>query len=438
MGFSFSARDALSLCAVAALLGGCGVLRAPFDSAQGNKARDDMQLPIGAPSAMAQNAPRVAYALPDWKENSDSRYRIVYNFEGTPDGANPYTSLTPVDGTFYGTTSSGGEKGQGTVFELSASGQERALYSFKGTPDGSRPEAGLIYVGGKLYGTTVGGGTKGDGTVFEVAVSGKERVLHSFKNVPDGYYPLTPLIAANGALYGTTVLGGSSTCKPYSSGVVGCGTVFKVAMSGEEQVLYRFGDVRADGVEPWAPLLAIGDEFYSTTEGGGEYGDGTVYAVSGSGKERAIYSFKGPPDGAYPLAGLIAVNGELFGTTFDGGSYGNSGGDGALFKMSKTGTDERVLYSFGGKVGQSPNAVLALKGKLYGTTGGGFLGGTVFEMSRAGKDARLLHGFTGPPDGADPNGLTYFEGALYGTTILGGTYGSNGDGTIFELTIPSR
>lgn len=276
--------------------------------------------------------------------------------------------------------------------------------------------------------------------MFEVTTSGKERVLHSFKNVPDGYYAITPLIAANGALYGTTLLGGSSTCKPYSSGVTGCGTVFKVALSGKEQVLYRFEGGRADGVQPWAPLLATGDEFYGTTEGGGEYGNGTVYAVSDLGRERVIYNFKGPPDGAYPMAGLVAVNGVLYGTTNGGGTYGNSGGEGTVFRVSKTGGNERVLYSFGGKVGASPNAtMLAVRGELYGITTPGFLSGTVYQMSLAGKDARLLHNFTGPPDGAEPNGLTYFKGALYGTTRFGGKYGgSRGNGTTFELSPPSR
>jgi hypothetical protein len=60
-------------------------------------------------------------------------------------------------------------------------------------------------------------------------------------------------------------------------------------------------------------------------------------------------------------------------------------------------------------------------------------------MNLSGKDARLLHHFTGPPDGGAPNGVTYFEGALYGTTRSGGKYGGgNGNGTIFELTLPSR
>ncbi|MGA9759591.1 MAG: choice-of-anchor tandem repeat GloVer-containing protein, partial [Candidatus Sulfotelmatobacter sp.] len=51
---------------------------------------------------------------------------VLYNFcldPGCSDGINPYSSLTSdAAGNFYGTTISGGEFGQGAVFELSPNG----------------------------------------------------------------------------------------------------------------------------------------------------------------------------------------------------------------------------------------------------------------------------------------------------------------------------
>jgi hypothetical protein len=110
--------------------------------------------------------------------------------------------------------------------------------------------------------------------------------------------------------------------------------------------------------------------------------------------------------------------------------------------VSKAGNDERVLYSFHPGGGATPfTSVLAVKGELYGTTGPGFPNGTVYEMNLEGKHARLLHHFTGPPDGWAPNGLTFFDGALYGTTSNGGKDGGSGSypvGTVFKVSLPAN
>jgi uncharacterized repeat protein (TIGR03803 family) len=50
------------------------------------------------------------------------------------------------DGNFYGTTSSGGMHGAGSVFKLTSTGTLTTLYSFclqTGCPDGDTPVAGL-------------------------------------------------------------------------------------------------------------------------------------------------------------------------------------------------------------------------------------------------------------------------------------------------------
>ncbi len=416
-------RHAVS-CAAAAMLAGCAglptapgqpstlrqafVLRQPFDSAQGDKAWDD------------------------------KAYQILYDFQSKPDGATPYATLLPVHGMFYGTTSGGGKNGKGTVFVVSASGKERVLYSFKRKPDGAGPQAGLVYFAGKLYGTTTFGGTKGDGTVFEVTLSGKERVLHSFSDVPDGNLPDAPLVAANGALYGTTLWGGSTSCIPSASRSYGCGTVFAVTTSGKERVVHAFAGGR-DGTQPQAPLLAIGDTLYGTATTGGMDDFGVVYEIGGSGAEWVLHSFKGSPDGQYPLAGLTAVDGMLYGTTGQGGLHRvRSESQGTVFRLSKAGNDERVLYSFYGGVAAEPfTGVVAVNDKLYGTTGPGFTKGTVYEMDLDGKRVRVLHQFAGAPDGLGPNGLALFDRALYGTTANGGS-GSQSEGTVFRIALPTN
>jgi uncharacterized repeat protein (TIGR03803 family) len=301
--------------------------------------------------------------------------RVLYRFQGAPDGAGPFAGLIAVNGKLYGTTSQGGNaNNKGTVFEVSTSGQERVLYRFRGKPDGDLPAAGLVAFNGALYGTTCCGGASDDGTVFELSLSGPARVVYSFKGGTDGSNVLAGLLALNGGLYGTTQDSGGCL-DPFV-----CGTVFEVTPSGQEHVVYTFIHAgRNDGNRPQAGLVALNGALYGTTCCGGEGDKGTVFAVSPSGQERVLYRFRGKPDGREPDAGLVALNGTFYGTTCCGGAHDK----GTVFALSPSGR-ERVLHSFaGGTDGAFPRAALiVLNGMLYGTTGGDTNDhGTVFAVS---------------------------------------------------------
>jgi uncharacterized repeat protein (TIGR03803 family) len=252
----------------------------------------------------------VVYSL-DPKSGSET---VLYSFQNDGfDGNNPYAGLTNVNGTLYGTTSSGGRYENGTVFFYTPGKGEGVLYSF-GNSDGMVPMAGVIKVGGKLYGTTKFGGAWDCGTVFSVSLkTGAETVLHSFGGGSDGGQPLDGLIAANGTLYGTTPGGGR-----------GYGTVFSITPRGAYKVLYAFGgnSRSGDGSWPQTGLINVNGTLYGTTAGGGAYGWGTVFSVTSAGTETVLHSFGNGSDGSDPLAGLINVNGTLYGTTNFGGTYG--------------------------------------------------------------------------------------------------------------------
>jgi uncharacterized repeat protein (TIGR03803 family) len=83
-------------------------------------------------------------------------------------------------GKLFGTTSIDGAAYPcypycGTVYELAPSTWSRTwtettLYDFAGGNDGAAPQASLVLgKGGVLYGTTFSGGNLGDGTIFAVA-----------------------------------------------------------------------------------------------------------------------------------------------------------------------------------------------------------------------------------------------------------------------------
>jgi uncharacterized repeat protein (TIGR03803 family) len=102
--------------------------------------------------------------------------RVLHSFKGYPDGAIPYDALTDVDGVLYGTTEFGGDSGQkcigrgivgcGIIFSLTTAGKEDVLYEFEGEPDGANPWSSLILESGVLYGTTVFGGAHSYGSIF--------------------------------------------------------------------------------------------------------------------------------------------------------------------------------------------------------------------------------------------------------------------------------
>jgi uncharacterized repeat protein (TIGR03803 family) len=319
----------------------------------------------------------------------------------------------------------------------------RVLYGFKGTRNGRAPTASLVVVNKTLYGTTEFGGTgscdytfdPGCGTIFAVNPSGREHVLYSFKGGKDGQSPFGDLISVNGHLYGTTVYGGGSSICYGSSGNFGCGTVFEVTTSGKERVLYRLPGY-PHAYEPYSGVTFANDTLFGTTIYGGTSDAGTVYALHLAGGARIIHSFKGGRDGALPFASLTLVNGALYGTTSQGGltSGCNDSGCGTVFAVSASGK-ERVLHRFGvGSDGVSPIAGLTdVNGTLYGTTvgGGAYDKGTVFAITTSGHES-VLYSFTGTLDGAAPDaGLTDVNGTLYGAASAGGVHG---DGTVFAIT----
>ncbi|MFZ0030884.1 MAG: choice-of-anchor tandem repeat GloVer-containing protein [Candidatus Cybelea sp.] len=317
----------------------------------------------------------------------------------------------------------------------------KVLYNFHGR-DGSGPVANLIAINGTLYGTTTEGGTHGlssrDGVVFSITTSGKEQVLHDFGATrDDGTYPQASLIEVNGTLYGTTGLG-----NPYNTG-----TVYRITTSGEERVLYSFGEFGPDGMGPSASLINVNGTLYSTTNSGGSSNLGTVFSVTTDGKAQIVHSFGHPyrTDGQIPASRLLDVNGTLYGTTYQGGIYGRGNhcgssapcpGDGTVFSVSPAGK-VRVLHSFGnGSDGVYPEAgLIRVNGTLYGTTAQGgetYSCGTVFSITTAGTE-RVLHSFAAAStDGCGPAaGLISFGGRFYGTTAYGGAYGPLG--TVFSI-----
>lgn len=94
----------------------------------------------------------------------------LHSFGGPPgEGALPFAGLMLAsDGDFYGPTATGGAHFRGTLFKIDVTGTLTTLHSFSGSPsEGALPFAGLLQdSSGNFYGTTSLGGEHGEGTVF--------------------------------------------------------------------------------------------------------------------------------------------------------------------------------------------------------------------------------------------------------------------------------
>jgi uncharacterized repeat protein (TIGR03803 family) len=87
------------------------------------------------------------------------------------EGAVPIAGLVEgSDGHFYGTTVLGGTHFQGTVFKIDAAGNFTTVHAFSGSPsEGANPVASLMQGSdANFYGTTPSGGEHFQGTVFRI------------------------------------------------------------------------------------------------------------------------------------------------------------------------------------------------------------------------------------------------------------------------------
>ncbi|MDP9373352.1 MAG: hypothetical protein M3Q65_13045 [Chloroflexota bacterium] len=377
----------------------------------------------------------------------------MHAFSGS-DGAQPQKALIQAgDGSLYGTTPNGGAHDQGTVFRLDAAGNHTVLHSFdRCDPAGYRPLGSLIQArDGSFYGTTSTGGEGNDctgfvdnrhGAIFRIDAAGVVSVLHTFYFLADGQQPYARLVeGSDGSLYGTTRIGGiGDPVKPS-----GRGTIYKVDKAGNFTLLHRLSNF--DGQHPLTGLVQGTDGFfYGTTN---EYqtpersAGGTVFRIDAEGNFTLLHVFG---TGRAPRGDLIqARDGLFYGTTESGGAY-NSG---TIYRIDAAG-NYTLLHDFGfdggyGTTGGSPVAGLiqASDGSFYGTAQYGGIPidadrrGVIYKMDAAGK-VGVLHTFYGGADYSTPGGTTPMaalvetrDGMLYGVA-LGGPSGS---GVVFRYDL---
>ncbi|MES2921370.1 MAG: choice-of-anchor tandem repeat GloVer-containing protein [Verrucomicrobiota bacterium] len=280
------------------------------------------------------------------------------------------------DGCLYGTSHDGGTGGGGTIYKITTSGTLTTLVNLEiGTSGPSNPWAGLVAgPQGSFYGTSETGGTYGRGTLFKLGSDGAISQIATFYGEENHSPSSKLLLARDGNFYGTTVRGGNG---PTTN------AIFKMTPSGAISTVANLpydGDstdaCRASLVEGKAGII------FGTQAQGGVNIAGSVFQLDHQHELSNLLSFDGA-DGYLTNGVVMGEDGNLYGTNLQGGA--SSGG--TIFRVTQGGAYS-LLSEFRREAESSPNPgmIQGTDGNFYGTTqfGGPQNSGTVFKMTPSG------------------------------------------------------
>jgi uncharacterized repeat protein (TIGR03803 family) len=331
-------------------------------------------------------------------------------------------------GNLYGTAESGGYSGYGSVFELpQGSTAINVVASFNGASQGGNPVGGLVLdSNGNLYGTTSKGGQNGDGTVFEIQKGSATITTLAGLAGTNGASPHASLfLDASGDLYGTaststnaTGYNGTVFELPHGSSTLNTIAILNGPLAG----------VGGLGSDPEAGVVMdSAGNFFGTTCLGGNFNTGSVYEIANGSSTAAPIVLFTPISGSSPDASLtIDSSGNIYGTADAGGYIPTIGGAtmGTVFEIPHGASTASALVTFvdDQNIGGNPNGPLLRdkSGTLYGWTQSGGAGSeaSIFRIDSDGSTITRIASIFGTPTGLalDTNGN------LFGTTLYGGIF----------------
>jgi uncharacterized repeat protein (TIGR03803 family) len=256
-------------------------------------------------------------------------YTKRYDFNSTS-GNYPTGSLAAApNGKLYGMTTNAGSFDRGTLFEFDpATNTFTKKVDFDLNSNGSEPQGSLLLASNnKFYGMTNSGGQTGDGVLFEYDPATSTLINKIEFDYNTGSEPYGDLIqATNGKLYGMTREGGDNGNAS--------GTLFEYDIAANTMTP-RVNFSQLNGENPEGNLVqAPSGKLYGMTRYGGINGNGILFEFDPTTNTYVKkIDFGGPNFGSEPSGSLaLSPNGKLYGGT----NYGGANGRGVIFEYDPT------------------------------------------------------------------------------------------------------
>jgi uncharacterized repeat protein (TIGR03803 family) len=316
-------------------------------------------------------------------------YTLLKNFGGATDGSSPQARvLLHTDGFLYGSTFEGGANNLGTTYRQSPSNPAPAgfglLNTLSSTPTGGNPIGRLVAITTgsttAFWGTNSTGGTSGKGTIISIPPGGAPNppvtIRFNFNGTNGANPSQRVLLGSDGQIYGTTASGGAT-----NQGVV-------YRLSGSTLTYCSF--TGANGRKPLSGLVESAGFLYGTASQGGGSNQGALFRVPLNFAQGCsiglLASFNGGATGGRPASSLLlASNGKFYGTASLGGASNN----GTIYSYTLSPSSLTKVIDFNNTNGRTPESTLIQIGTnaagpiLYGTSSaGGASGyGTLFRFT---------------------------------------------------------
>lgn len=361
--------------------------------------------------------------------DSTNEYKAIYEFTSYISGSLPLGGIIQAaNGKLYGMTSEGGVNNKGVLFEYDLiSKTYLKLFDFGSINAGSANGTLLEASNGLLYGITASGGNVGNGILFEFnTVNNVFTVKGNFNRNTTGSYPQGSLIqAVNGKLYGVT---------SYFNISSRVGALFEYDIL-QDTIIKKTEFSGLKGSNPLeGPIQASNGKLYGMTNTGGVNNFGVIYEYDLVTDTLIVKNhFDSLTSGKHPTGSLVEVSNGLF---YGVARYGGINNDGVLFEYNNQNDSllKKIDFEYT-QNGYQPMGSLTLtsSNKLLGTT---FLSdtgaGLLYSYDYINNQLNNLKFLNHSAIGRHPEGSLIYanNGMLYGTSTEGG---ANYWGSLFEV-----